>query len=111
MAIRRIVDELEARLQPPDDRSRAQGKLERKCYADGTHRLKISVRRLGVPDGATGVVSVDGSPVAEFTIARGAGRTDVETATPGALPAMRAGTTAEARVAGQLMLRGVLHAD
>jgi len=113
MAIRRVLRELEARLIPPAAaaRSRANGKLERKEYGDGTERLKISVRGLDVPDGSTALVAVEGSPVTQFDIWRGAGRSDTQTATPSALPEMRVGQVVEVQVAGEIRLSGTLRVD
>ena len=111
VAIRRVLHELEARLIPPvaPAQPRAEGKLERKEYGDGTERLKISVRGLDVPDGSTALVAVEGSTVTQFDIWRGAGRADTRTVS--ALPEMRAGQVVEVQVAGAILLSGTLRVD
>ena len=55
MAVRRVLQELEARLEPTAQavsRGASKGKLEFKRYGDGRQRMKIKCKRLDLAEGA-----------------------------------------------------------
>jgi len=113
MSIRRVAQELEARLLPPKPGffNRSCGKLERKWYGGGEERLKILLKNLAVPDGTVVAVTAAARPIANVTIDGGAGRFDTDDGWSEAIPAMEAGETVEVTHDGFVLARGTLEVD
>ncbi len=113
MPIRTVTYELEAKLTGPAHGffSRPSGKLERKLYGDGTHRLKIRVRNLKAPDDSLAVVTAGGEEIAQIPLTKGAGRLDIESTEPDAVPTLEKHQLIEVAVDGDTVLSGQLYVD
>lgn len=114
MAIRRVERELEAKLEPvlrDGEFASSRGKLERKSYAGGSQRLKISLRKLSVPDGTTVQVQVDARPLASISIENGRGEFDRESKNQSDVPAMEVGETVTVLLEGTTVMSGALYED
>lgn len=113
MGVRDIKYELEAKLKSVAGGlfSKPSGKLERKSYADGTERLKISFRNLKVPDASTAKVKVDSVDILAIRVSGGMGRYDLESSELNEFPDLRVGQTIEIHVGDTVFLRGVLCED
>ena len=110
MSIRKVTSELEAKLKSSTGGS-SSGKLERKRYSDGRERLKISLRRLDVPDDSIAVVTADTVEIARLPIRAGSGRSDEESVDSSSVPMLAAGQLIEVRVDSDLVLSGALSID
>ena len=77
VAIRRVAEEVEARLEPVPG-SAGRGTAEWKRYGDGSTRFDLSVRGLDLGDGSTIEVRVGGAVVAVLCVERGRATHDVD---------------------------------
>jgi hypothetical protein len=113
MSLRTVNYELEAKLtgQSGGLFSKPSGKIERKSYADGSERLKISVRSIKVPDQSTAIVTVDDQEIAQLSLIKGSGRLDTESKDSTSIPTFRVGQAVEVRVLGKSVLDGILYED
>lgn len=117
MPVRTIRRQLEAKLVARQRgglfTKQPSGKLERTWYEDGTHRLKVSVRNVPVPDGQAVAIRVDQAPLASFPIQRGRGRVDEETTapTPPLFLPLTAGQQVQVVHNGSILLQGELYVD
>lgn len=112
MAIRHVKSELEAKLKAvkPGFFSSPSGKIERKSYEDGGERLKISLRKLKVPDRSTAIVTVDGQEIAQVELTNGSGRFDRKVEDE-SLPTLSANQRVEVLIDGAAVLAGQLYID
>ena len=113
MGIRTVQRELEAKLVASSGGlfSKPTGKLERKWYADGEQRLKISIRNLKVPDGTCARVAAAGKHIAELELKSGTGRLDMRGSGDGELPDLEAGEAVVVEIDGEPVLTGTLRHD
>ena len=112
MAIRRVLEELEARLEPaPQAASHAKGKLEFKRYGDGRQRMKIKCKGLDLPEGAE-LQLVSGDAVIAVLEARN-GRAEIDEERDGSeeTPALAAGGGVSLCHQGVPLLSGRLYLD
>lgn len=110
LGFRRIDRELEARLTPPAS-GQASGKVERKWYRDGGERLKLRARNLDVPDGTEVSVRIDGRPLMALRVERGRAKLDLEAASGGNIPVVRAGEALVVEWDGTVLLHGEFYED
>ncbi len=114
MAIRRILEELEAYLQPVAaavSDSVSKGKLEFKRYGDGRQRMKIKCKGLDLADG-TRLQLLSGSTVIAFLEARN-GRAEIDEERDGSddAPPLAAGDVLTLCHEGVPLLSGRLYVD
>jgi hypothetical protein len=114
MAIRRVLHELEARLEPtPQSASggASKGKLEFKRYGDGRQRMKISCKKLDLPDGAELQLRCGDTTVAILEARQGRAEIDEERGGSEDTPALSAGVVVTLCHQGTPLLSGQLYLD
>lgn len=114
LGFRRVESEFEARLTPVAGRppaSGAEGKVERKRYADGAERLKLRCKGIGLPDGSRLSLMIAGRAVAEVEVRGGRVRLDIDNAAKHAIPEVEAGDFAELCVDGKSIVQGGFRRD
>ena len=112
MSIRTIKFELEAKLRGKGGFfSRPGGKVERKSYASGEERLKISLWNLKVPVNSLATVKADNMEIARIPLMDGKGRIDVESTDFNDIPGLAAGQEITVYVDDRLVLRGEVYVD
>lgn len=114
MAIRRVLEELEARLEPsPQAASRGggKGKLEFKRYGDGGQRMKINCKALDVPDGAALELLCGDTVVAVLEARSGRAKVDEERLASEETPPLAAGDLVTLCHEGTPLLGGRLYLD
>ena len=112
MAIRNVLHELEARLSPPaGDGGPSSGKLEFKRYGDGRHRMKITCRKLDVPDGAALELRCGDRVIAVLVAQSGRTKLDEERPASEEAPPLAAGEEVTLRHEGVALLSGWLSVD
>lgn len=110
---RSIVEDFEARLQPPDLHSqpKARGKVEWERFADGEVSFELNVSRLDLPDGSLLEVRLDEDTIGQISLSRGRGRLDTSTASGVSVPVVAAGMPIQISYLGTTVLAGVFAAD
>lgn len=109
--LRRIVEEYEARLSPPEDRlSAPKGKSERKRYGDRQERLKVTARNLDLPDGVIAQIVVNDQVQGERPVTGGRIRLDV-TSPSHPVPRVSTGDVIQVKAAGEVHLAGTYRPD
>ncbi len=114
MAIRRILEELEARLEPAPQavsRGTSKGKLEFKRYGDGRQRMKITCKGLDVSDGAELQLVAGDAVIAVLEVRKGRAEIDEERDGSDTAPALAAGEVVTLRHQGVPLLSGQLYLD
>lgn len=101
---RRIDEEYETRLRPPDGgpSASASGKTERKKYGDGEERLKVKARDVDLDDGTVVRIVIRDEVVAEVVVEKGRIKFD-ETSADRRIPRVQTGDRIE------LVADGVVH--
>lgn len=107
---RREIEDLEARLRPPDASGSGHGHIERERYDDGEAELEVWVRGLDLPDGAGLEVSVGDRQVATLSVRSGRARHEVRDREE-SVPAASAGEPVRVRHGGRVVLEGTLRRD
>jgi hypothetical protein len=105
--MRRLVDEQEAGLRPPEGLARGQGQIEWERQADGHERLRVRFAGLGLPDGAYVSIRLGGAILGYARLASGAGGLSFETR-KGQVPKGAAGQLVEVVHGEAVVLRGLL---
>lgn len=114
MAIRRVLEELEAHLEPsPQAASRGggKGKLEFKRYGDGGQRMKIAYKALDVPDGAVLELLCGDTITAVLTARSGRAKLDEERPASEETPPLAPGDLVALCHEGSPVLSGQLYLD
>jgi hypothetical protein len=112
MVIRRVLEELEARLEPaPQAASHAKGKLEFKRYGDGRQRMKISCKTLDLPDDADLQLLCGETIVAVLQARKGRAEIDEERDGAANAPPLAAGDVVTLCHQGVPLLSGQLYLD
>ena len=114
MAIRRVLEELEARLGPAPQAvsgSGSKGKLEFKRYGDGRQRMKITCKGLDVSDGAELQLVAGDAVIAVLEVRKGRAEIDEERDGSDTAPALAAGDVVTLRHQGVPVLSGQLCPD
>jgi hypothetical protein len=114
MVIRRVLEELEARLEPASQAAShgaSKGKLEFKRYGDGRQRMKISCKKLDLPEGAE-LQLVSGDTIVAVLEAR-KGRAEIDEERDGSeeTPPLAAGDVVRLCHQGVPLLSGRLYLD
>ena len=102
---KRVMEELEARLSCAESGGRA-GKIERKQYGDGEHRMSIRVRNLKLEAPGSATVLVDDTSVAEVQLTDGAGKLDLRSERGDVVPAVAIGQLVELVYGGRVVASG-----
>jgi len=88
------------------------GELERKTYADGSERLKISFGGLkSIPSLARVSVVIDDTETCELPVEKGRARLDLRSEERASVPTVAVGQVVEIRLDGQVLLRGTFRPD
>ncbi len=113
MRIRNVLQEYEAKLAPTPKSlcPAAQGKAEWKVYDDGTRKGKVSVSKLGLPDGAVLELIVENRRIAQLTVQRGTVRYRRETERGEDVPVVELDQVLHIIYAGQVLLEGRFYAE
>lgn len=114
MRIRSISTELEAKLRGTRDANlftKCRGKIEHKTYGDGTHRLKITLRDVPLPDGSNLDARIEQRVIGTIKVRSNQGRLDLESPNPGAVPHMREGDVIQLYYQNNLVAQGELRHD
>jgi len=114
MAIRRVLEELEARLEPVPQAvsgDGAKGKLEFKRYGDGLLRMKVTCKELDLPEGAELQLLSGDTIIAVLEARKGRAEIDEERDGPEAAPALAAGDAVSLCHQGIPLLSGRLYPD
>ena len=112
--VRTAESEVEARLEPVQkdgDWAKAHGKIERKTYKDGVHRLKVKVSRVPLPDGTKLQVLADERALVRLVLKNGRARHDAETRVADHIPALAAGENVRVTRDGKTVLEGSAYSD
>jgi len=109
--IRNVLQEYEVKLSPSDPGSSiaphaAQGKGEWKVYGDGTQRCKVRVSGLNLPEGVVLHVFVNGQPIGEMAVQRGAARYKRESERGEYVPLVDLNQVLQVSYNGQAILEG-----
>ncbi len=114
MAIRRVLEELEARLEPAPQavsRGASKGKLEFKRYGDGRQRMKIKCKGLDLPEGAELQLISGDAVVAVLEVRKGRAEIDEERDGSDTAPPLAAGEVVTLCHQGVPVLTGQLYRD
>jgi len=114
MAIRRVLEELEARLEPAPQAvsgSGSKGKPEFKRYGDGRQRMKIKCKGLDVSDGAELQLISGDAVVAVLEVRKGRAEIDEERDGSDTAPPLAAGDVVTLCYQGVPLLSGQLYLD
>ena len=114
MAIRRVLEELEARLEPAPQavsRGASKGKLEFKRYGDGRQRMKIKCKGLDLPGCADLQLLCGDKIIAVLEVRKGRAEIDEERDGSDTAPALAAGDVVTLRHQGVPVLSGQLYLD
>ena len=111
MAIRRVVEELEARLAPAAPQDSARGKLEFKRYGDGQRRMKIRSTGLGLANGTRLELRSGDLVVALLEVRGGRAEIDEERDETAEIPPLAAGESVSLCDRGTPLLSGRLYPD
>lgn len=114
MAIRRVLQELEARLEPVAQAvsgAAGSGKLEFKRYGDGRQRMKIKCKGLDLPEGAELQLVSGDADIAVLEARNGRAEIDEERDGSDTAPALAAGDVVTLRHQGVPLLSGRLYLD
>lgn len=106
---RRVLQEFEAKLYGAESGGRT-GKVERKEYGDGEHRMRIRVR-LDVAGRGSASVRIDGARVADVPLEDGSGRLDLRSEQGDAVPVVQVGQTVELVYDGRTVASGKFALD
>jgi hypothetical protein len=109
--MRRIVEDYQAKLRPPDERGRGRGKIEWERHADGSEVLCARFRKLNLPDGTRVSVRLDGTVLGHARVDCGAGRIAFESWRGQAVPKAVAGQVGEIADGHAVLLRGIFEVD
>jgi hypothetical protein len=91
MKLRTVLKEFEAHLKPAQPGSRIEGKSEWKHYGDGTHRFKISIRNIPLPDDSRIDVILEETHIAAIIVQNNKAKIDTEDNLSIRMPNVRAG--------------------
>jgi hypothetical protein len=114
MAIRRVLEELEARLEPAaqaDSSGASKGKLEYKRYGDGRQRMKIKCRGLDLAEGAKLELLSGDRVIAELEVREGRAEIDEERDGSDEAPPLAAGDVVTLCHQGAPLLSGRIYLD
>ncbi len=114
MAIRRVLEELEARLEPAPQAasgSGSKGKLEFKRYGDGRQRMKIKCKGLDLAEGADLQLLCGDRIVAILEVRKGRAEIDEERDGSDKAPPLAAGDVVTLCHQGVPVLCGQLYLD
>lgn len=111
MAIRIVLMELEARLNPVPPNRAGKGKLEFKRYRDGTQRMKIKCRGLDLPDGAQLELWSGDTLIANLAMKNGRAEVDEERPDDAEAPPLAEGDVVALRHDGVPLLSGEIYRD
>ncbi|HSR70928.1 MAG TPA: hypothetical protein VLL72_00985 [Kiloniellales bacterium] len=114
MGFRRVLEELEARLEPmvgAENGGTGRGKLEFKRYGDGRLRMKIKCRELDLPDGAKLELRSGETLVARLEARKGRATLDEERDASEGAPPLAAGDLVTLCYQGVPLLGGRLYID
>ncbi len=91
--------------------SNACGKAERKWYGDGSERLKLHVRDLGVPDGSQVSVTIASRQVTTLAIHGGRLEFNVESSLGLTVPDAQIGEILAIEYGGEILVSGEFQYD
>ena len=114
MAIRRVLEELEAHLKPVAQAvssATSKGKLEFKRYGDGRQRMKIKCKRLDLAEGARLELVSGDTVIAVLEVRQGRAEIDEERGESDDAPPLAAGDTVTLCHQGTPLLSGRLYLD
>ena len=114
MAVRRVVEELEARLEPvaqADSSAASKDKLEYKRYGDGRQRMKIKCRGLDVAEGAKLELRTGDSVIAVLEVREGRAEIDEERDGSDEAPPLAEGDVVTLCYHGASLLSGQIYLD
>lgn len=114
MTFRRVLEELEARLEPTAEAAAqrtSQGKLEFKRYGDGRLRMKIKCRKLDLVDGTELELRAGERIVAVLEVRQGRADIDEERDPSENVPPLAAGDSVTLCHQGVAVLSGRLYLD
>ncbi len=114
MAIRRVLEELEARLEPVADAvasAGSKGKLEYKRYGDGRQRMKIRCAGLDVAEGAKLELLSESTVIAVLEVRGGRAQIDEERDGSHEAPRLAAGDVVTLCHEGAPLLGGRTYLD
>src|SRR5688572_3681532 len=97
MRIRNVLQEFEAHLHPVQPGTNTQGKSEWKHYADGTFRIRISIRNIPLPERRVIDLILEGRRIAQIQVQSSKAKIDVENRTGQGIPTVRAGQILQIR--------------
>ena len=114
MAVRRVLEELEAHLKPATQAVSSgafKGKLEFKRYGDGRQRMKIKCKGLDLAEGAQLELISGDTVIAVLEVRRGRAEIDEERDESDDAPPLAAGDAVTLRHQGAPLLGGRLYLD
>ncbi len=114
MAVRCVVEELEARLEPvdqADSNAASKCKLEYKRYGDGRQRMKIKCRGLDVAEGAKLELLSRDSVIAILEVRKGRAEIDEERDGSDEAPPLAEGDIVTLCYHGAPLLSGQIYLD
>ncbi len=114
MAIRRVLEELEAHLKPAAQAiasAASKGKLEFKRYGDGRQRMKIKCKGLDLAEGAPLELVSGDTVIAVLEVRQGRAEIDEERGESDGAPPLAAGDTVTLCHQGAPLLSGRLCLD
>lgn len=109
--MKRIVEDYEAKLRPPDDSGRGGGKAEWERYGNGEEELSVRFRKLDVPDGAMAEVRLAGRTLAVVQTSRGGGIVKLESSEGAQVPPVATADVVEVVHDGAVLLTGEFAPD
>ena len=107
--IRRIVEDYECRLAPPDPAVSgpgATGKAERERFANGDEEMEVRVRKLDLPDGIQLDVLLNGGNVGGIEVQKGRGEIILDSRKRAGVPKVAAGDRIAVLRGGTPLLEG-----
>ena len=111
MRIRNVLQEFEAHLHPVQPGTSTHGKSEWKHYADGTSRIRISIRSIPLPNKSVIDLVLDGTRIAQLQVQSNKEKIDLENITGQGIPTVRAGQTLQIRSKETVLAEGLYKAE
>ena len=106
MRFRSVLQEFEAHFHPVEPGSNVRGKSEWKHYSDGTHRFKISLLDIPLPDNSEIDLWRDGLWMLRLPVKNNRAKVDLENDSGSGTPAIKAGQVLQVKSIETVLAEG-----
>lgn len=111
MRIRNVLKEFEAQIHATQRGNGITGKSEWKQYADGTYRIKISIRNIPLPDNSKIDLMLDDARMMQLTVNHNKAKIDLENQTRIGISNIQAGQVLQVKFGETVLAEGIYAAE